>query len=91
MSDGMTLVQHEDGTFGAYDDTYDIAIHCKSKEEQERAIKHLKSTCWIPVSDMPNGCGYPVLLTVENKIWTKRSLQGFHELYERGEAAVLHT
>ena len=55
MSDGMTLVQHEDGTFGAYDDTYDIAIHCKSKEEQERAIKHLKSTCWIPVSDMPNG------------------------------------
>ena len=67
MSDGVTLVQHEDGTFGAYDDTYDIAIHCKSKEEQERAIKHLKPTCWIPVSDMPNGCGYPVLLTVENK------------------------
>ena len=22
---------------------------------------------WIPISDMPNCCGYPVLLTVENK------------------------
>ena len=30
MSDGVTLVQHEDGTFGAYDDTYDIAIHCNT-------------------------------------------------------------
>lgn len=38
MSDGMTLVQHEDGTFGAYDDTYDIAIHCKSERGTGESI-----------------------------------------------------
>lgn len=51
MSDGMKLVQNEDGTFSTYDDTYDVVIHCKSKEEQEKAIEHLKSTNWIPVSE----------------------------------------
>lgn len=51
MSDEMTLVQNKDDTFGAYDDTYDIVIHCNSKEEQEEAIEHLKSTNWIPVSE----------------------------------------
>ena len=85
MSDGMTLVQHEDGTFGAYDDTYDIAIHCKSKEEQERAIKHLKSTCWIPVRDMPNGCGYPVLLTVENKFGQREVCKAFTNYMKEGK------
>lgn len=33
MSDGMTLVQHEDGTFGAYDDTYDIANRKRNRRE----------------------------------------------------------
>lgn len=42
MSDEMTLVQHENGTFGAYDDTYDIVIHCESKEEQKKVIEHLR-------------------------------------------------
>ena len=49
MSDGMTLVQHEDGTFSTYNDAYDIVIHCESKEEQEKTIERLKSTNWIPV------------------------------------------
>lgn len=51
MSDGMTLVQHEDGTFGMYDDAYDVVIHCRTEEEQEKAIDHLKSTNWIPVDE----------------------------------------
>lgn len=51
MSDEMTLIQNKDGAFGAYDDAYDIVIHCESKEEQEKAIEHLKSTNWIPVSE----------------------------------------
>lgn len=51
MSDGMTLVQNEDGVFDAYDDTYDIVIHCESKEEQDKTIEHLKSTSWIPVTE----------------------------------------
>lgn len=51
MSDGMTLVQHEDGAFSTYNDAYDIVIHCESKEEQEKTIERLKSTNWIPVSE----------------------------------------
>lgn len=51
MSDAMEFVQNEDGAFSTYNDTYDIVIHCKSKEEQEKAIEHLKSTNWIPVSE----------------------------------------
>lgn len=42
MSDGMTLAQNEDGTFSAYNDTYDIVIHCESEEEQKKVIEHLR-------------------------------------------------
>lgn len=51
MSDAMKLVQKEDGTFSAYDDTYDIVIHCESEEEQKKVIERLESTNWIPVSE----------------------------------------
>ena len=30
MSDAMKLIQNEDGAFSAYDDTYDVVIHCKT-------------------------------------------------------------
>lgn len=42
MSDTMQLIQNEDGTFSAYDDTYDITIHCESEEEQKKVIEHLR-------------------------------------------------
>lgn len=51
MSDGMTLMQNEDGAFSAYNDTYDIVIHCESEEEQKEVIERLKATNWIPVSE----------------------------------------
>ena len=50
MSNVMKLVQNEDGTFSAYDDTYDIVIHCETEEEQKKVIERL-STDWIPVSE----------------------------------------
>lgn len=50
MSDVMEFI-NEDGAFSAYDDTYDIVIHCESKEEQEKTIERLKATNWIPVSE----------------------------------------
>ena len=49
MSDGICSERRR--TFSTYNDTYDIVIQCKSKEEQEKAIEHLKSTNWIPVSE----------------------------------------
>lgn len=42
MSDVMKLVQNEDGTFSAYDDTYDVVIHCETEEEQKKVIEHLR-------------------------------------------------
>ena len=51
MSDGMTLVQSEDGTFSAYDDSYDVVIHCETEEEQKKVIERLKAKNWIPVSE----------------------------------------
>lgn len=51
MSDGMTVVQNEDGTFSAYDDTYDVVIHCETEEEQKKVIERLKATNWISVSE----------------------------------------
>lgn len=50
MSDVMEIVQNEDGTFSAYDDTYDIAIHCETEEEQKKVIERL-SADWIPVTE----------------------------------------
>ena len=55
MSDGMPLVQNEDGSVSAYDDAYDVVIHCETEEEQKKVIERLKSNNWIPVSEkMPD-------------------------------------
>lgn len=51
MSDVMEFVQNEDGTFGTYDDTYDIVIHCETEEKQKKVIERLKDTSWIPASE----------------------------------------
>lgn len=37
----LSMYLNKDGVFEEYDDTYDITIHCKSKKEQENAIKIL--------------------------------------------------
>lgn len=51
MSDGITIMKNEDGSFSEYDDTYDIVIHCESEDEREKVIESLKSRMWIPVSE----------------------------------------
>ena len=50
MSDGIMLSIGDDGIARAYDDTYDITIHCESSEEQEEVRNALDSIPrWIPV------------------------------------------
>lgn len=51
MSDVMELGQNLNGTFSAYDDSYDIVIHCESEEEQKKAIELINSRMWISVSE----------------------------------------
>lgn len=52
MSDGLMLSIGDDGTAKVYDDTYDITIHCESREEQEEVRKALESIPrWILCSE----------------------------------------
>ena len=70
MSDGTTLVQHEDGTFSVYDDTYDVVIHCETEEEQKKVIERLKSTNWIPVSErLPKASGTYQVTCMDGRIY----------------------
>lgn len=66
MSDGFMLYLDDDGVARHYDDTYDITIHCESKEEQERAIAHIKSRQWIPCSERLPEAEYPAIVTWKN-------------------------
>lgn len=51
MSDGMTIIIGDDGKARAYDDTYDITIHCESQEEQDEVKRRLMSEPhWISCS-----------------------------------------
>ena len=42
MDEGTMLIQNEDGEWEKYDGTYDVVIHCDSKEDQQKAVGMLK-------------------------------------------------
>lgn len=44
-----------------------------------------KENDWIPVSDVPNCCGYPVLLTVENKFGQREVCKAFTNYMKEGK------
>ena len=44
-----------------------------------------KENGWIPVSNMPNCCGYPVLLTVENKFGQREVCKAFTNYMKEGK------
>ena len=69
MSDGIKLIMSKDGTFKEYDDTYDIVIHCESKEEHDRFIQKFNSMSWIPCSErLPVESGTYIVNAIENHI-----------------------
>ena len=86
MSDGTTLVQHEDGTFSAYDDTYDVVIHCETEEEQKKVIERLKSTNWIPVSERLPEDEKEYLVTLEKVYGKPEKLYGIANYLKFGDA-----
>ena len=52
MSDGIMITIGDDGEATLYDDTYDITIHCESKEEQDEVKRVLENIPhWIPVTE----------------------------------------
>ena len=63
---------------------------CKRKEEKMIEILDIKDaepnkSNWIPISDMPNCCGYPVLLTVENKFGQREVCKAFTNYMKEGK------
>ena len=62
MSDGIMITIGDDGEATLYDDTYDITIHCESKEEQDEVRKALENIPhWIPVTERLPEVGVTVL------------------------------
>lgn len=51
MSKDLMIYFDGDGVARAYDDTYDITIHCESEEERQRAIEVINSRRWVPCSE----------------------------------------
>lgn len=47
----MTLIQNSDGLFEEYDDTCDITIHCKTKEEQKKILDMLERRQWVACTE----------------------------------------
>ena len=62
MTDSINLIFDEDGVAREYDDTYDVVIHCESKEEQDKVIEYLNehAPTTAPTTDHttddPNDC-----------------------------------
>ena len=50
MDNGLRLIIGEDGVARAYDDTYDITIHCESAEEQDQ-VRNILTRQWTPVKE----------------------------------------
>ncbi|WP_270486541.1 hypothetical protein [Blautia massiliensis (ex Durand et al. 2017)] len=55
------------------------------EELQDDLEQDEKENGWIPVSDMPNCCGYPVLLTVENKFGQREVCKAFTNYMKEGK------
>ena len=67
VTDGVLLYLNGDGVADIYDDTYDITIHCETKEEQERVEEILKNARrWIPVEERLPENGEYVLVSFRN-------------------------
>ncbi len=58
MTDSINIIFDEDGVAREYDDTYDVIIHCESKEEQDKVLEYLNTHA--PTTDHttadPNDC-----------------------------------
>ena len=55
------------------------------EELQDDLEQDEKENGWIPVSDMPNCCGYQVLLTVENKFGQREVCKAFTNYMREGK------
>lgn len=81
MSKDLMIYFDEEGVAKAYDDTYDITIHCESEEEQQKAIEQLKSLQWIPCSErLPDRFGKMLVTFIPGTLWTYVIIANYSDL-----------
>ena len=57
---------NKNGVLIPYDDTYDVVIHCSTKENQEQTVKLIKDSNWIPIEErLPETDDY-ILISFDN-------------------------
>lgn len=79
--DYVMLTINEDGIAEAYDDTYDIVIHCESESEQKRVMGKLERyQGWIPVEERLPEDEKMVLVTCQ----TKKGIRSTNRAYYDG-------
>lgn len=79
--DYVMFTINEDGVAEAYDDTYDVTIHCESENEQKRVIGMLERyQGWIPVEERLPEDERMVLVTCQ----TKKGIRSTNRAYYDG-------
>ena len=68
-----------------YAGVYVKVIQDMIEQLQDDLEQDEKENGWIPVSEMPNCCGYPVLLTVENKFGQREVCKVFTNYMKEGK------
>lgn len=62
MSEELVLFCNKDGKWAVYDDTYDITIHCESRQEQDEAMKMLnKANSDVGVTMSPENMAHSLM------------------------------
>ena len=81
MDKDLMIYFDKEGVAKAYDDTYDITIHCESEEEQQKAIEQLKSLQWIPCSErLPDRFGKMLVTFIPGTLWTYVIIANYSDL-----------
>ncbi len=88
MADSINLIFDEDGVARAYDDTWDITIHCESKEEQDKVWAMLNRR-WIPCRDRLPEDDVKVLCQTMTKKGLASFVIGYH--YSNGWACGMNS
>jgi hypothetical protein len=79
MSDTIIMIG-EDGEADLYDDTYDITIHCETKEDCDKAMQMLESMRWIPCSErLPEALQEVIVTSTAGYVYTSRIVHGDFE------------
>ena len=85
IKDGLKQYKDKYSDCYKYAGVYVKVIQDMIEQLQDDLEQDEKENGWIPVSEMPNCCGYPVLLTVENKFGQREVCKAFTNYMKEGK------